>query len=71
METLIKEKFMIRQPVFSVIIPTYNRAARIKIALESLSRQTFADFEVIISDDGSTDNTKEIVDAFRNKLDIK
>jgi len=62
---------MIRQPVFSVIIPTYNRADQLKIALESLCSQTFKDFEVIVCDDGSTDNTKEIVDSFRNKLDIK
>ena len=62
---------MTRHPVFSVIIPTYNRADRLKTALECLYKQTFVDFEVIVCDDGSTDNTKEIVDAFRDKLDIK
>lgn len=62
---------MIRQPLFSVIIPTYNRADRLKIALESLCSQTFSDFEVIVCDDGSTDNTKEIVDSFRNRLELK
>jgi len=58
------------KPLFSVIIPTYNRAERLKIALESLSSQTFENFEVLVCDDGSTDQTKEVVDSFKDKLDI-
>ncbi len=46
---------------FSVVIPTYNRAAFLKIALESLERQTIPEFECLVIDDGSTDNTAETV----------
>jgi Glycosyl transferase family 2 len=43
--------------LFSVVIPTYNRLPLLKEALESVWRQTFADYEVIVIDDGSTDGT--------------
>jgi len=48
-------------PFFSIIIPCYNRASIIERPLKSLSNQTFKDFEIIIIDDGSTDNSKEII----------
>lgn len=48
-------------PFFSIIIPCYNRAGIIERPLKSLSIQTFQDFEIIIIDDGSTDNSKEII----------
>ncbi len=56
---------------FSIIIPTYNRAVFLDELLESLTNQIFKDFEVIISDDGSSDNTKTIVDNYLSKLNIK
>lgn len=49
---------------FSIILPTYNRAGFLPAAIESVLRQTISDWELIIVDDGSTDNTKEIVNAF-------
>ena len=49
------------KPFFSIIIPTYNRANLISISIESVLKQTFTDFELIIVDDGSTDNTSEVV----------
>ncbi|MBC3538506.1 glycosyltransferase family 2 protein [Rufibacter sediminis] len=46
----------------SIVIPTYNRGGKIKTTLDSLKAQTFTDFEVIIVNDGSTDNTREVLD---------
>lgn len=48
---------------FSIIIPTYNREDLIKEAVKSVIQQTFLDWELIIIDDGSTDNTKEEIGA--------
>lgn len=51
-------------PLFSIIIPTYNRASTIATTLQSLAEQFFTDFEVIVVDDGSTDSTREVVAPF-------
>src|SRR5258708_37950971 len=48
-------------PFFSVIIPTYNRAPLIKATVLSVLKQHFEDFEIILVDDGSTDDTEDIV----------
>ena len=48
----------------SVIIPTYNRAQLTATAVQSVLNQTFEDFELIVIDDGSTDNTEETIAAF-------
>lgn len=50
----------------SVIIPTYNREKFLKRAIESVLKQTFQDFELIIVDDGSTDETKKTVESFQS-----
>ena len=53
-------------PYFSVIIPTYNRATFISKTIESVLNQTFDDFELLIIDDGSTDNTREIINEYKD-----
>src|SRR5437763_1133783 len=58
-------------PRFSVVIPTYNRAAELERCLESLIAQTFHDFEVLISDDGSTDRSADVARAFSDRLTIQ
>lgn len=54
----------------TVFTPTYNRAKTLERAFESLTRQTSKDFEWLIIDDGSTDNTKSIVSDFISKADF-
>ena len=51
-------------PFFSVVIPTFNRAEKLKGTIQSVLDQIFKDFELLIVDDGSTDNTPEVVDSF-------
>lgn len=60
-------------PKISVIIPVYNTEKYIEKCLESLAKQTMQDFEVIIVNDGSTDNSKKVIkDYMKNSnLDIK
>jgi len=50
-----------KNPRVSVIIPTYNRDKLILKALESIFNQTFQDFEILIVDDASTDNTEQVI----------
>lgn len=58
---------MQRKPIFSITIATYNRAHLLPRAVNSVLNQTYQNFELIIVDDGSTDNTKEVVRSFTDK----
>jgi glycosyltransferase involved in cell wall biosynthesis len=58
-------------PRFSVIVPVYNRPQEVQELLESLTRQTRANFEVIIVEDGSSVRCDEIVERFRTQLKIQ
>jgi glycosyltransferase involved in cell wall biosynthesis len=51
-------------PKISVVIPTYNNAALLRETLDGVRAQSFQDFEVIVVDDGSTDDTAEIVKQY-------
>lgn len=54
-------------PAVSVIMATYNRARLMERALQSALNQTYRDFEIIVVDDGSTDNTAEIIGKYVEK----
>jgi glycosyltransferase involved in cell wall biosynthesis len=54
-------------PKFSIIIPTYNRGNLLPQAIRSILSQTFQDFELIIVNDGSIDNTEKIINSFNDK----
>ena len=51
-------------PRFSIIVPLYNKSPYVKKALDSIMSQTFKDWECIIVDDGSTDNSLEVVNEY-------
>jgi glycosyltransferase involved in cell wall biosynthesis len=55
---------------FSIIIPLYNRPQEIRELLETLTAQTYKQFEVLVIEDGSTDDAEEIVKSFSDTLDV-
>ena len=55
---------------FSIIIPLYNRPQEIDELLHTLTQQTYGQFEVLIIEDGSKADAREIVESYQNKLDI-
>jgi len=54
-------------PLISIIIPTYNRGKYLPNTIKSIIEQNYKNWELFIVDDGSTDNTKEIIGEFTNK----
>ncbi len=69
METQVPAKnltLVSMKPIVSIIIPTFNRAEYVGQTVRSVFAQSFCDYEVIVVDDGSTDNTKEVLAAFGN-----
>ena len=55
-------------PRFSIIVPLYNKAPYVRKALESIMSQTYKDFELIVVDDGSIDNSASICEGYLSKL---
>lgn len=56
---------------YSIVIPVYNRPIEVQELLESLQHQSYTNFEIIIVEDGSSIDCKEIINQFIDKLDIK
>ena len=52
----------------SVIIPTYNRAERLGKSIDSVLNQSHQEFELIIVDDGSDDNTAEVIESYSSDV---
>ena len=58
----------VKAPLVSIVIPTYNRSACVVKAVDSVLNQTFIDYELIVVDDGSTDDTKRNLDRYGDKI---
>ena len=55
------------EPVVSVIIPVFNAGKNVENCIQSLLNQTYKNFEILIIDDGSTDNTGRICKKYKEK----
>lgn len=53
-------------PFFSIVIPAYNSSTQLPFTIASVLNQSFSDFELLLMDDGSTDNTRQVVDSFND-----
>ncbi|MGN0820427.1 MAG: glycosyltransferase family 2 protein, partial [Akkermansia sp.] len=60
---------MAQQPLISVIIPIYNAGEFLRPCLDSLLRQTFSEYEAILVNDGSTDNSLDVMREYAAKDD--
>lgn len=66
--TISLSNFMPTSSLISVICSTYNRSDALSAALSGLLRQTDTNFEVIVADDGSTEETRFVIDSYIKKL---
>ncbi len=55
-------------PTFSVVIPAYNRGKLLKETIDSVLLQTSRDYEIIVVDDGSTDDTMQVLESYDNQI---
>src|SRR5437868_2002167 len=58
----------LKNPLVSVVIPTYNSASFLSQSIESVLQQTYDNFEVIVIDDGSTDNTEAVLSDYKDAI---
>ena len=58
-------------PFFSIIIPVYNRSEEVDELLESLSKQTYLDFEVLLIEDGSTEKCNLVAEKYKDDINIR
>ena len=56
------------RPLVSIILPTYNRARFLRDAFKAIRKQSFSDWELIVVDDGSKDDTKDVFDDFKRNV---
>jgi len=61
---------MVKRPIVSVVIPTYNRAKMICATIDNVLKQTYRDFELIIVDDGSTDDTLSTLRSYGDRIRV-
>jgi glycosyltransferase involved in cell wall biosynthesis len=61
---------MSTNPTYSIVIPVYNRPDEVDELLDSLTKQTFTSFEVLIIEDGSTDRCEDVVSTYKDRLSI-
>jgi glycosyltransferase involved in cell wall biosynthesis len=59
------------QPTYSIIVPVYNRPQEVGELLESLTQQTFKDFEIVLVEDGSTLTSEKVFEQYSGKLSIQ
>ena len=57
-------------PLVSVVIPNYNYAQYLSDAIESVLKQTYQNIEIIVVDDGSTDNSREIASRYLDRITL-
>lgn len=57
-------------PLVSVIVPNYNHAPYLQERIDSILNQTFQDFELILLDDCSTDNSKDIINSYKDNIHV-
>ena len=61
---------LMKQPLVSVILPTYNRAWALKTAIDSVLFQNYPNIELIVIDDGSRDNTRKLLKDYKNQIRV-
>ena len=62
---------MDNKPLVSIVIPSYNSASVVGDAIKSSCGQSYKNVEVIVVDDGSSDNTEDVLDTLKNDFNLK